>query len=125
MSSSSHQVCIVDDDLSVRRALGRLVRAFGFDVEIFSSGKHCLDEFHSESAACMIIDVTMPGLDGFELYDLLTTAGRSVPTIFISAHDTAEYIDRAHSTGCVAFLSKPCDEGSLLKALNKAIAGNL
>ena len=57
MSNLPQLVCIVDDDPSVRRALGRLVRAFGFDVEIFSSGKHCLDELHSESAACMIIPI--------------------------------------------------------------------
>jgi FixJ family two-component response regulator len=122
MDKIPYLVCIVDDDPSVRRALGRLVRSFGYEAKLFASGRQCLDEPHIDGAVCLIIDVTMPDMDGFELHALLTAAGHTIPTIFISAHDFAEFKDRAKLSGCVAFLNKPYDEKLLHDALNKAIA---
>jgi FixJ family two-component response regulator len=121
MGKPPHLICIVDDDLSMRRALGRLVSAFGFEVKLFTSGRQCLDEPHVNGAACIIIDVSMPDLNGFELHALLTAAGHNVPTIFISGNDNGSYQERADATGCVAFLDKPCDEKLLHDAIKKAI----
>ncbi len=122
MAETLKLICIVDDDPSMRRALGRLIRSFGLEVELLASARECLDGSHIDRAACLILDVSMPGMDGFELYALLQASGRSVPTVFISAHDNADYRERARSAGAIAYLDKPCDEVLLGEALHKAFA---
>jgi FixJ family two-component response regulator len=122
MAETPKLICIVDDDPSVRRALGRLIRSFGLDAELLASGRECLDEPYIDRAACLLLDVSMPGMDGFELYTLLQASGRSVPTVFISAHDDEGYRKRAQSAGAVAYLDKPCDEVLLCDAIHKAFA---
>lgn len=124
MANTPKLICIVDDDLSFRRALGRLIRSFGFEVEVFESGRECLDGPFIDQAACLILDISMPGLDGFELHALLQASGRSIPTVFISAHDDAHYREKALSVGSVAYLSKPCDANLLRDAINRAIQEN-
>jgi FixJ family two-component response regulator len=115
-------VCIVDDDSSVRRALGRMVKSLGFDVRLFASPRECLDGFDVERAACLILDTSLPGMDGFELHTLLRESDRGVPTIFISAHDDRRYKEKARSVGAIAFLNKPFEERLLLDAIEKALA---
>ena len=115
-------VCIVDDDPSVRRALGRMVATMGFEVRLLASGRECLDAPYIDRAACLIVDVTMPGIDGFELYTLLKAADRSIPTVFISAFDQDGYREKTQAVGGVAFLSKPCDEDLLRAAIDQALA---
>jgi FixJ family two-component response regulator len=115
-------ICIVDDDSSVRRALGRMVKSLGFDVRLFASGRECLDGSDIERAACLILDVSMSGMDGFELYARLEESNRNVPTVFISAHDDKHYMEKARSIGAIAFLNKPCEESLLLGAIDKALA---
>ena len=122
MAETPKLICIVDDDPSVQRALGRLIRSFGFEVELLASGRECLDKPYIDRAACLILDVAMPGMDGFELHTLLQASGRSVPTVFISAHDNADYRERARSAGAIAYLDKPCDEVFLCDAIHKAFA---
>lgn len=122
MGKPPHQIFIVDNDTSVRRALGRLCSSFGFEVKIFASARQCLDEPRIDSTACLIIDVTMPDMDGFKLHTALTTAGLSIPTIFISVHDFVEFEKHAPQSGFVTLLNKPCDEKLLYDAIKKAIA---
>ena len=115
-------ICIVDDDASVRRALGRMVELFGFDVRLFASPRECLDGLDINRASCLILDTTLPGMDGFELHTLLKESNRSVPTIFISAHDDKCYRVKALSVGATAFLNKPFEESLLLDAIENALA---
>jgi FixJ family two-component response regulator len=115
-------ICIVDDDASVRSALGRMVKSLGFDVRLFASARECLDRPDIDRAACLILDVSMPGMDGFKLHALLKESNRSVPTVFISAHDDKYYTEKARSIGAIAFLNKPCEESLLLGAIEKALA---
>ena len=115
-------ICIVDDDASVRRALGRMVELFGFDVRLFASPHECLDGLDINRASCLILDTTLPGMDGFELHTLLKESNRSVPTIFISAHDDKRYKEKALSVGATAFLNKPFNENSLRDAIENALA---
>ena len=122
MRGVSDLICIVDDDPSVRRALGRMVRSFGFDVQLLASARECLDGPYVDQAECLIVDVTMPDIDGFELHALLTASGRNVPTIFISGHNDHNNIDRTQSVGGVAYLTKPCDASLMHDAIVKAIA---
>ncbi len=122
MGEVSGLICIVDDDASVRRALGRMVRSFGFDIQLLASGRDCLDGPYVDQASCLIVDVMMPDMDGFELHALLAASARDIPTIFISGQNDQETIDRARSIGSVAILSKPCDPDTLHDAIVKAVA---
>jgi len=121
MGEISNLICIVDDDASVRRALGRMVRSFGFDVHLFASGRECLDCPSVAQARCLVLDVRMPHTDGFELHSLLVASGLNIPTIFISAGDDQISIDRAQSAGAQAFLHKPFDTRLLHDAIANAI----
>ena len=120
MGEVSELVCIVDDDASVRRALGRMVRSFGFDIQLLASGRDCLDGPYVDQASCLIVDIMMPDMNGFELQVLLAASGRDIPTIFISAQNDQKFFDRAQSVGCVAILNKPCDADLLHDAIVKA-----
>jgi len=98
-----------------------MVRSFGFDIQLLASGRECLDGPYVDQASCLIVDVTMPDMDGFELHALLTATGRYIPTVFISGHNDQKNSDRAHSAGGVAYLTKPCDANLLHDAILKAI----
>ena len=121
MSDASKLVCVVDDDRSVRLALNRLMQKHGYDSLGFSSGRECLDGHEVDQADAVIIDVSMPGMDGFELHTLLRASGRRIPTIFMSAFANRQYVARAKSVGAVTLLSKPCKETDLLHAVESAI----
>ena len=122
MVEVSDLICIVDDDASVRRALGRMVRALGFDVQLLASARECLDGPYVDEASCLVVDVTMPNIGGFELHALLAASGRNIPTIFISGQNDHTNIERSRSVGAVAFLDKPCDAILLYDSIQKAIA---
>ena len=123
MGEHSILICIVDDDSSVRRALGRMIVSFGFKVELFASASDYLNESYLDPA-CLILDVVMPGMNGLELFAALQESGRNVPTVFISAHDNAAYMEKARSLGAIAYLQKPCDETVLLDAIEKSLVSN-
>ena len=122
VADKKNLICIVDDDASLRRALGRMVELFGFDVRLFASPRECLDGLDINRASCLILDTTLPGMNGFELHTLLKESNRSVPTIFISAHDDKRYKEKALSVGATAFLNKPFNENSLRDAIENALA---
>ncbi len=122
MGEISDLICIVDDDASVRRALGRMVRSFGFDVQLLESGRECLDGPYVDQASCLIVDIMMPDIDGFELHALLAASGRDIPTIFMSGQNDQKSLDRAQSIRRAAILNKPCDANLLHDAIVKAIA---
>ena len=122
MGENADLICIVDDDTSVRSALGRMIRSFGFDVQLFASGRDCLDGPFIDRASCLIVDVMMPDMDGYELHALLKASGRDIPTVFMSGQYDQKTFDRARSMGGVAILNKPCDADLLHDAIVKAIA---
>ena len=122
MEENADLICVVDDDASVRIALGRMIRSFGFDVQLFASGRDCLDGPFIDRASCLIVDVMMPDMDGYELHALLKASGRDIPTVFMSGQYDQKTFDRAQSIGGVAILNKPCDADLLHDAIVKAIA---
>jgi len=123
MGEHSILIGIVDDDSSVRRALGRMISSFGFKVELFASASDYLNESYLDPA-CLILDVVMPDMNGLELLAALQESGRNVPTVFISAHDNAAFTEKARSLGAIAYLQKPCDETVLLDAIEKSLVSN-
>ena len=112
----------VDDDPSVCRALRRLVESAGFSVETFPSGGRALSGGLLKRAACVIIDVHLGDMTGFQLQRLMMADGAKVPTIFITAHDDAPTSEYGRHAG-IAYLPKPIDGDILLDAVHRAIRG--
>src|SRR6185503_15432703 len=105
--STATWIALVDDDLSVRRALPRLLRSAGYQTRAFASAQDLLESRFAESAACLVLDIHLERTSGFELYERLRASGVMIPTIFITAYDDDAIRDRARSLGAVAFLRKP------------------
>ena len=118
----SNVISIVDDDFSVRRALGRLVRAAGYTVETFSSALEFLDSTRQDRSACVVLDIQMDGMNGFELQERLAADRPALPVIFMTAYDDAATRGRVKRSGVAAFLLKPFDDWVLLDAIRTAVA---
>jgi FixJ family two-component response regulator len=114
-------VAIVDDDESVRESLPDLLREFGFATLSFSSAEDFLASDTLVQTGCLILDVAMPGMTGFDLQRELKLRGHSIPIIFISAHKDEVVRRRAFQQGAVEFLFKPFSDTALLQALNTAL----
>jgi len=113
-------ISIVDDDLSVRLALGRLVEAAGYTAEIFASAREFLDSFALGRTACLVLDIHLGEMSGFELQEQLAADPSTIPIVFITAHDDGPTRKRIERSG-VACLSKPFDERALLDAIRRAV----
>jgi FixJ family two-component response regulator len=111
-------ISIVDDDEGIRQALKSLIDSVGFRAEVFDSGEKFLNSPYLTQTDCLIADVRMPGMSGLELQDRLSAAGRSIPIVFISAHDDTEARARGLRAGAIDFLQKPFSEDSLLGAIS-------
>ena len=120
MEASTPTISVVDDDESIRKALRRLVRSAGLCVATFASAEEFL-ACEGEEAACLILDVRLPGMSGLDLQRHLASAGRCVPIIFISARDDEQTSQAALAAGALAFLAKPFDDRLLLDAVARAL----
>jgi FixJ family two-component response regulator len=109
-------IAIVDDDASVRRSLHRLVRSAGYTVETFVSAHDFLEWLPRGQAACLVLDVHMNEMSGFDLQERL-----AVPIIFITAHDDAATLERIEKSGAAGHLQKPFDEQAMLGAIRRAV----
>jgi FixJ family two-component response regulator len=114
-------VCIVDDDALVRKALGRLVKAMGMRAEVYASPSELLEQGSADSFCCLLLDVQLPGMTGFELRRRLAARGGRAPVIFITGHPDDAARSQAAEAGAVALLEKPFDEQRLLDALEQAL----
>lgn len=117
-------VCVIDDDVSLLRALHRLLNAGGFAVSTFSSAEEFLQAPRHRDVACLVLDVHLGGLSGFDLHERLVACGKRIPVLFITARDDAPTRERARLAGAIDYLRKPFDEESLLAAVHKAIEQN-
>jgi FixJ family two-component response regulator len=124
MTQKRGTVYVIDDDASVRRALGRLLRSVDLDVEAFSSAEEFLNNPRQERDACLLIDIRMPGLTGFDLQRRLVSQGIGIPVIVISASDDVQTREQARELGAVVFFRKPVDDQALLDAIWWAIGGS-
>ena len=114
-------ISIVDDDLSVRLALGRVVQAAGYAAEIFASAREFLDSFAFGRTACLVLDIHLGEMSGFELQERLTADRSAIPIIFITAHDDGPTRKRIERSGVAAWLPKPLDARALLDAIRRAV----
>ena len=115
-------VYVVDDDAPLRRALRRLLRAAGFDVETFESAEAFLAARHASPPDCLVLDIRLGALSGFDLYDRLRASGLSAPVIFITGHDDAATREQARKIDAAGYIRKPFDETSLISAIEAAIS---
>ena len=115
-------IAVVDDDLSVRRALPRLMKSAGYETKAFASAQELLESGFALSASCFILDIHLErSTSGFELLEKLRLAGSTAPAIFITAYDDDATRERARALGAIAFLRKPFDATSLLDAVSGAL----
>jgi FixJ family two-component response regulator len=121
MKATHPLVSVVDDDESVRESLPDLIRAFGLNVEAFSSAEEFLASDSIGETNCLILDVAMPGMTGPELQQELVRRGQSIPIIFITAHKEDTMRPRLLRQGAVDCLFKPFSEAALQKALNSVL----
>lgn len=121
MTSTAPIVYVVDDDPSVRRAVGRLLRVEGYRVQTFASGAEFLRVPETDEPACVVLDVRMPGLSGFELLECLSARRRLLPVVLITGHSEVPMATRAITIGCVGFLAKPFEDVALLTAVRDAL----
>ena len=114
-------VAIVDDDASVRQSTDRLIRSFGYRTQVFSSGQEFLRSGAAERAACLLLDVRMPGMDGLDVQRNLVERGVRIPIVFITGRASDEEERRARSAGAVEFLRKPVGQAILRQAIENVI----
>ena len=123
MSAKRSMVYVIDDDESVRRAFGRLFRSADVDVETFSSPDEFLSDERQIGNACIVVDIRMPGLNGFDLMKGMADKEMCIPVIVISASDDVQVREHARELGAVSFFLKPVDDQALLDAVWWAISG--
>ena len=121
MSETVSQIYVVDDDLSVREAVGRLIRSAGLDVKTFATAQEILANLGKEMPSCLVLDIQLPDLDGFELQDELARKDMPVPIIFLTGHGDIPMSVRAIKAGAVDFLTKPFNDEYLLEAIRDVI----
>jgi len=121
MTNVTDMVFVIDDDESIREALKSLIRSVGLSVETFASAHEFLESSRPEVAACLILDVRMPGLSGLDLQRDLAKANIHIPIIFITGHGDIPMSVRAMKAGAVEFLTKPFRDQDLLDAIQQAL----
>lgn len=119
--SEAGLVLLVDDDASIRKALGRLIKSAGYRVESFDSAEAFLHRELPDVAACAVLDIEMPGTDGLELQDRINDERQPLGVVFLTGHGDIPASVRAMKNGAVDFLTKPVDEDGLLAAIAEAI----
>jgi FixJ family two-component response regulator len=115
------RVYLVDDEPAVLKALSRLLRSAGFEAVGFGSAEEFLVRVDPESEGCIVLDVSMPGLDGLALQEALAARGIELPTLFLTGHGDIPQSVRAMKGGAVDFLMKPVDDGVFLRAVREAL----
>jgi FixJ family two-component response regulator len=115
-------IVVVDDDDGLRQAFERLLNAAGFQALTFPSAETLLQADAAGSAACLVLDIHLPGLSGFDLRrELVRTAARQPPVIFITGHDEPAARDQAEALGAFAYLPKPFAGRTLVDAVARAL----
>ena len=114
-------VFVVDDDVSVRESLELLIQFAGWQPEIFASAEEFLVHPRTVTPSCLVLDVSLPDLNGLELQKLIASERTDMPIIFITGHGDVPMSVQAMKAGAVEFLTKPFDDEVLLSAIRHAI----
>lgn len=119
-------VFVVDDDAALRDSLTWLLESVGLRASTHATAQEFLGNWHDpDCAACLLLDVRMPGMGGLQVQELLAAQGVDLPVIVITGHGDLELCRRAFKAGAVEFLTKPIDEHALLEAVQKAVRAHI
>jgi len=121
MSHATSIVFVVDDDVSVRESLELLIRSEGWQPQTFSSAQHFLCHPRAPVPSCLLLDISMPGLNGLELQKRVAVEQPDVPIIFITGHGDVPKTVQAMKAGAAEFLTKPFNDEVLLGAIRQAL----
>jgi FixJ family two-component response regulator len=113
-------IYVVDDDESVCRALKILLMSYDFAVQTFNSAQSFFDAVAFDAPGCLLLDIHMPGLDGWETQKKILSSGSKRPVIFISAEKKDDAIERALKVGALGFLQKPVDGQTIVDLIKTA-----
>jgi two-component system, LuxR family, response regulator FixJ len=117
-------VFVVDDDAAVRQGLRFMLGAAGYSVEGFPSARSFLEEYDPRRGGCLLLDVQMPQMSGFELQQRLNVRGWRIPVIFITGHGTVPQAITAMKAGAFDFIEKPLRADTLLESIERALHWN-
>ncbi len=121
MGRCKKQIFIVDDDVSVCRALKVLLTTHGFTVNTFTSSERFFSAVPDSVCGCLILDICMPGLDGWETLKRIVGSGSDRPVILISADKNGGVHKKALIAGAIGFLQKPFNDQALVELINSAV----
>lgn len=121
MERSVPAIAILDDEEKLRVALARLLKAHGCEVACFASGDALLAGIGQRRFDCVLLDLVMPGMSGFEVLAALRARADSPPAIVITAHDEPQWVGRALALGARECLRKPVGAPALLAAIERAL----
>ena len=124
MNNPGHTIYIVDDDVSVCRALSLLLKSHGFKVETFMRAEDFLAFKHLKQPSCLVLDIQLPDINGLALQDAMAGRKLAIPIIFITGHGDIPMSVKAMKAGAIDFLPKPFTEKKLLNAITQAISKN-
>jgi len=124
VSKTRPLIAVVDDEEPVRIALRRLLRSAGLDVVTFPSGVEFMKSLPTRRPDCVVLDLHMPLMDGFEVQARLAESSAPVPVVIITGHDSTETRDRALAGRPLAYLRKPVNDQTLLDAIELALSHN-
>lgn len=123
--SARKSIYVVDDDSSMRRSIGRLLRENGFDAIPFDSAGALLRHGHFDEACCIVLDINLNGESGIVLRHRLAEEGATVPVIYITGNDSQANQSAAIESGCVAYLTKPFTANAFIESVERACIGVL
>ena len=121
MNAASSSVLIVDDDEDVLRALARVLRQAGFNVETFTSAAAFLKRPFGDTPSCLVLDLKLPDLNGLQLQEAMTQANIPMPIVFVSGRSDVASTASAMRLGALDFLVKPVDDVVLIEAVSRAL----
>ena len=120
-STTTSYVAIVDDDDSVRRSFGRLLRAAGFQPITYASAESFLADTKHPQFGCLVLDIRLGGISGIELAQRLAAVGNNTPVIFITAYEDPKVRLAAEAVGCAAYFRKTDSAAEILEAIETAL----
>jgi DNA-binding NtrC family response regulator len=125
MSTTGALAYVVDDDVSAREGVARLIRSAGVMTKTFASGEEFLASPRPKMPSCLVLDLNLPGLSGLDLQQALAQSGVQVPIIFLSGHGDIPTTVRALRAGAINFLTKPFEDEDLLNAVRQCLSSDL
>jgi FixJ family two-component response regulator len=116
------RIALIDDDLSMRKAIGRLLRTHGYFCQAYESGEAALADPELLHMDCLVVDIHLGGINGFELCERIQASGAHIPHIFITAHIGANFPEYPALTDETILLIKPFDESDLVESIERCLS---